>query len=218
MKYELTMNTKTYLGKTFYQIKALKDFGDVKTGDLGGWVASEGNLSQEGGCWVYGDAIVSGDAVVYGNALVFGNAIVSGDAVVYGNALVYGNAMVSGNALVFGNAMVSGSALVSGDAKVSGNAEVYGNAVVSGNAKVSGNAWVKRGEYKCTPVSITRSDGYAFTLQSDMSIVAGCRDFTKEESEEHWGNPKHHMHKESWAIVQSLWAIAEARNVEKETN
>lgn len=33
-----------------YQIKALKDFNDVKAGDLGGYVASEDNLSQEGNC------------------------------------------------------------------------------------------------------------------------------------------------------------------------
>ena len=42
----------------------------VKAGDLGGYVASEKNLSQKGNAWVYGDARVSEDAWVYGDARV----------------------------------------------------------------------------------------------------------------------------------------------------
>ena len=37
-KYELTNETKEFMGKTLHRIKALKDFNDVKTGDLGGWI------------------------------------------------------------------------------------------------------------------------------------------------------------------------------------
>ena len=37
-------------------------FGNVKKGDLGGWIEKEDNLSQEGDCWVFGDAWVYGDA------------------------------------------------------------------------------------------------------------------------------------------------------------
>jgi len=218
MKYELTTNTKTYLGGTLYQIKALKGFGDVKAGDLGGWVESEKSLSQEGDCWIFSDAIVYNNARVCGNAVIYGNAEVYGNAWAYDNAKVYGSARVCSNAVIYGNAEVYGNAWVSGNAEVYGragvSAMVYGNAKVCGYAEVSGDALVKRGLYSKAPISITRSDGYTFTLQSDMSIVAGCKDFTKEESEEYWGNPEHHTHKESWAIVQSLWAIAEARNVE----
>jgi hypothetical protein len=94
---------------------------------------------------------------------------------------------------------------------VSWNAVVYGNAVVSGNARVFGPVYLKRGKYPKTPTSISRSDGYTFTIQSDTSIVAGCRDFTLEEAELHWGNPEHHMHKESYAILKALIATHEAR-------
>jgi len=53
MKYELT-NQKVYIdNKTLYRIRALKDFENVKNGDLGGYIRSENNLSQEGNCWVY---------------------------------------------------------------------------------------------------------------------------------------------------------------------
>ena len=52
MKYKLTNQTIQHKGQTLYRIQALMDFRDVKTGDLGGWVESEYNLSQKGLCWV----------------------------------------------------------------------------------------------------------------------------------------------------------------------
>ena len=42
---------------TVYRIKALKDFNDVKKGDLGGFIQNEMNLSQDGNCWVYNDRL-----------------------------------------------------------------------------------------------------------------------------------------------------------------
>ena len=94
-KYELTSTTKDFFGTTLYQIRALKDFGIVKAGDLGGWIEKEENLSQEGECWVAGNAGVFGNAWVFGNARVFGDAKVCGDARVYGKAQVSGNAEIS---------------------------------------------------------------------------------------------------------------------------
>lgn len=85
-KYELTEDTIQFCGKTLHRIKALRDFCDVKSGDLGGYIENENNLSQEDNAWVSGDAQVSGDARVYGNAWVSGNAQVSGNARVSGNA------------------------------------------------------------------------------------------------------------------------------------
>ena len=41
-------------GRKLYRIKALKDFNNVKEGELGGYIESEQNLSQEGNAWVYG--------------------------------------------------------------------------------------------------------------------------------------------------------------------
>ena len=68
MKYKLTDETIEFNGKTLFRIQALKDFGDVKAGDLGGYIESEKNLSQEGNCWVADNARVSGNARVYGDA------------------------------------------------------------------------------------------------------------------------------------------------------
>lgn len=79
-KYELTSETKIFFGHILYRIKALSSFGCVSAGDLGGFLESEKNLSQNGDAWVYGDAMVFGDARVSGNAWVYGNARVFGDA------------------------------------------------------------------------------------------------------------------------------------------
>ena len=55
---------------SFYRIQATKDFKGVKKGDLGGYIESEKNLSQEEGAWVFGNAKVYGDAWVFENAKV----------------------------------------------------------------------------------------------------------------------------------------------------
>lgn len=62
-KYRLTAETMRFDGVMLHRIKALKDFGNVEAGELGGWVESEKNLSQEGNCWI---AI---NAKAYANAL-----------------------------------------------------------------------------------------------------------------------------------------------------
>lgn len=114
-KYKLTNETIVHFGFTLYRIEALMDFSDVKTGDKGGFVQSENNLSHKGDCWVYG------------NAKVYGNAEVCGYAEVYGNAEVCGNSEVCNYASVYGNAEVRGDAKVYGKAEVRGDAKVYKN-------------------------------------------------------------------------------------------
>ena len=105
-KYELTEETVTVYGKTLYRIRAVRDFGSVKTGEFGGYIEKEENLSHFGNAWSSGDAWVYGNARVFGNAWVYGEVQVAGNAWVYGNAKVYGDARVSGNARVYGNAEV----------------------------------------------------------------------------------------------------------------
>ena len=155
-KYELTNNTKKTLktfGHTLHQIKALKDFGDVKKGDLGGWIESQGNLSQTGLAWVYDNASVYdhaqvfGDAQVRDNARVFDHAQVLGQAKVYDYACVYGYAWVNyahiiDYARVRGNARVYGDAYVRDDAEVYGNAQVFDNAQIYGKTQVCDNAHI----------------------------------------------------------------------------
>ena len=116
------------------RIIALRDFSNVKKGDVGGLIEKESNLSQEGDCWVYYGAMVFEDAVVSDNARVYGNAWV------YGEARVYENAWVTDNAKIYGNAKVYGMARISEFAQVYENAEVYEYANIFGEAKIYKNA------------------------------------------------------------------------------
>lgn len=69
-KFELTTEFITnFLGIKLFRIKALVKFGDVKKGELGGFVEKEENLEHYGNAWVYGDAKVSGNAIVSGNQM-----------------------------------------------------------------------------------------------------------------------------------------------------
>ena len=159
-KFELTEESIHYLKIKVYRIKALKNFGDVTIGDLGGFVEKESNLSQEGNCWIYN------------NAEVYGNARISDNAKVYDFARVYGNAKISDCAEVYNFARIYDDAVVCGNAKVDGNADVYDRAIIYGNAKVSDCAEV----YGAADVS-----DYA-EVNKEMKIFNGC--FTKNTIEE----------------------------------
>lgn len=59
-KYEMLYEDKIEIGsRILYRIRALKDFGNVKAGDIGGYIEREENLSQKSICWVYGNAKIS---------------------------------------------------------------------------------------------------------------------------------------------------------------
>ena len=120
-KYEFTGETKKQYDYTLHRIRRLSD------GKLGGWIESEENLSQEGGCWVDGEAKVYNEAKVYGNAQVYDNATITERSEVYEDAKVYGDAWIS-RAKIFGNAKVYGDAQVYNWSKVYGDAKVYGRA------------------------------------------------------------------------------------------
>jgi hypothetical protein len=87
-KYEMTSNIKEFLGHKLFQIRALKDFGDVKAGDFGGYIEKEENLSQYGNAWVYDNVKVYNNAKVFCDAQVLGNARVFGDVQILDNALI----------------------------------------------------------------------------------------------------------------------------------
>ena len=96
---------RTWGNFKLYRIQALAPFetklGKVEKGDLGGYIESEKNLSQDGTAWVSGSAWVTGNALVYENAHVSANAWVADRAKVYGNAQVHGNELITGNSQIF---------------------------------------------------------------------------------------------------------------------
>lgn len=67
-KYELTDETIICDGRTLHRIKAVRDFGNVKARELGGWIEKESNLSHSGNCWVYDEGEVYDNAEVCDDA------------------------------------------------------------------------------------------------------------------------------------------------------
>lgn len=166
-KFELTTNKRDVFGVTVFQIRALKDFGCVEKGELGGYVQKEGNLSQKGLSWIYDDAVAAGNAKVYGNASVFCNALVCEKAKVYGNALVsdgvqvYGSAEIFDDARVYKDASVHGNAKVYGGAHVLDRADIKGNASVCGFARVRGYSVVQGNAYICGATNATGEEEFS---------------------------------------------------------
>lgn len=147
-KYELTDKKIQCGNHTLYRIKAIKDFGSIKKGELGGFIESEYNLSQKDDAWVHGDAMVFGYAQVFEDAEIYDNAQIYENAKIYENAMVCNNVKIRGDAQVYGNAWICDKALISGRAIVYEDSDIYENAVIDGyvqvlgNAKVCGNAGV----------------------------------------------------------------------------
>lgn len=169
-KYEILLDDKIeWDGGYLYRIKALVNIDihvlgisitgkhKVQRGEIGGYVQSENNLSQEGDCWIFDNAKVYDNACIKDNAQIFGNARIYGDAIVYENAKIgccadvcddvqvygkadiYGNAQIYGNSKIYDNAIISDNANVCDNAKVHGHARVYYKAFIGGNSEVYGN-------------------------------------------------------------------------------
>ena len=179
-KYEIVSDMRRYFSsgqcrntaEFIYRIRALRDIPryGVKAGDLGGWIAHEYNLSQEGDCWVSDDAIVCDDSRIFENALAANHTRVYGEARVFGNATLRDEARVCSHARVFGDAkardkcyigdcaQVFGNTIIFGESRIDHGAQVFGHAKVGGTASVSliarvyGNTrLLKRDVYTRTP-------------------------------------------------------------------
>ena len=79
MPHEISHEPLTSTGP-LKRIRALRDFKSagrrVAAGSLGGWVEGEGNLSQEGDCWIFpGCAALGGSRVEGGAALLTGSML-----------------------------------------------------------------------------------------------------------------------------------------------
>ena len=85
MKYELTSDSLIIDSVKLYRIRALQKFGDIKIGDLGGYLEHEFNLSQFCNAWIYKNAKVSGNVRISGNTQVTGSTQISGNIKFAGN-------------------------------------------------------------------------------------------------------------------------------------
>lgn len=113
-----------FCGFVLYRIRALKDFGTIKSGDLGGYIEKENNLSQDGQAWLFGNSRAFGNSRVFNNALVYSDAIIYGRAWVFGDSRIYGNAIIYGDSRIFGNAPIYGDARICGHARIDGEGQL----------------------------------------------------------------------------------------------
>ena len=165
-KYELLLDNTFTIGTiTLYRIRALRDFGTVKKGDLGGFVQSEKNLSHEGTCWLhdfsksYHSGLVEKDAQIHHKAEVRNFAIATDFATMWDYSALEGNSVLGGHAKtknwstvgddsrVTEYAIITQHAITGGRARVGGNVLVGGYVHIRGQAKVDGNGTISGGIY-----------------------------------------------------------------------
>lgn len=182
-KYILTDATMTHKGRTLHRVQAVRDFGYIKTGELGGWIESEENLSHDGLCWIFRNAKVYDNAKVYNNAWIYSNVAI------YDNAEVYGNARVCDDALVYDDARVCGNALVCN------NARVCCNALVLSNAEICRNAFIASPSDYLVVGPIGSRDAFTtfYRTRDGIRVSCGCFDdsieeFEKKVKEVHWNS------------------------------
>lgn len=143
MKYELTDETTLYDGVHLHRIRALRDFGDVKAGDLGGFVDNGHNLSHDGNCWIYDEAKAMDGSLVTGDAKIMDYAVLRDETKVYKEAIVKDNALLNNKSKVGYNAIISGDSHIWGACEFGRDVEVTGNSYLSDEVKLNDNVYIK---------------------------------------------------------------------------
>ena len=181
-KYKLTEETLQHNGYTLYRIQALRDFSNVEKGELGGWIASEKNLSHSGNTWIYyeakayEDASVSQDAILCGQAELFGNATMRGNAFMRHKAKAGDFALITESVHVADSAFVGGNATIFGSSLITGNAFIAGDIVLTQNLKICENAHITS-EGDVISFSGFGSVGRtttAYRTKDSFRIICGC--------------------------------------------
>ena len=88
-KYEILWGEPNYYSPSTYRIKALRSFGEIVTGDIGGFITCENNLSHEGDCWVDDRAIIEGENIhITGNVCIASHVFLSGEGTISGDLVI----------------------------------------------------------------------------------------------------------------------------------
>ena len=95
-------------GRKVQRIYALRSFGNVKAGTIGGFVEHAENLSQEDTCWIADGAMALGWSLVNKDAQLRGRAMLDQHAVITDQAIVEENALLSGTAIACDHAVIGG--------------------------------------------------------------------------------------------------------------
>ena len=128
-------------GKILYRILALKDFSDVKKGDLGGWVEYGNNLSQFDNSWIYDDAEVHGfETKVAGDAQIRDKALITNGSYVGENAKICGETVINSSA-IFGSSVISDTSRVV-NSTIQCDGTICGCSNIN-NSRIKGSPYIK---------------------------------------------------------------------------
>lgn len=139
-KYELTNITMEFAGRTLYRIRALKDFSDVKAGELGGWVSNEYNLSQYGNCWIYDNAKAMdrsrmyGDSAMYDYSKMYNYSAMYDSSEMYGNSAMHNNSEMHDNSKMFNNSKKYDDSIMFGNSVMLDYSSMYGDSAMYGDS------------------------------------------------------------------------------------
>lgn len=162
-------------GRKLYQIRALREIQNermivsIKKGELGGYVESEKNLSQEGNSWICQSARVYENALVKDGSLVGNKVIVRGNAAIEDDAYV--RAMSIGKTIIEDNARIGGISTVGlEDPFVVFN---HKGTRIRGNSAILGNTMIDRTDVKDSvirDVHITACDVEKSIIYADYDL------------------------------------------------
>ena len=144
-KYEILIdkeNTIEFKGRILHRIRALKNFNDVKTGDIGGFVESEWNLSQEGNCWIYDDAKsmdsakCTDESQMYNGSCMYDNSRMLDNSRMYDNAMMYDNSKMFDNSKMYDNSRMYYYSKMCDNSRMCDYSRMYDNTIMYDNSEM----------------------------------------------------------------------------------
>lgn len=182
-KYEFTGETITIEdGIVLRQIRALRSFGGVAAGEVGGYIESEYNLSHEGMCWVHGGSVVYGDARVSGDSTVIGSSVIRGENVNIMDEACIRDSKVEGEAVtILGGVFIDDRSHIQGNncwignsAVITGSVSVYGEATIRDYARVDNGSIINARNFEAIIEDVVKiTDGAAVICDSEPVRVCG---------------------------------------------
>ena len=139
-KYEMTNITMEFEERTLYRIRALKNFRNVKAGDLGGWVSGKHNLSQEGDCWIYDEAKCMDNARMYHNSAMYNNAVMCDFSEMHGCSEMHNYSAMLDNSRMYNCSAMYDNSRMYNDSKMYNNSRMFDNSAMYNNAVMLDNS------------------------------------------------------------------------------
>lgn len=117
----------TYLpdGRKLQRIKAVRSFGTINEGTIGGFIEYDENLSHHGNCWVADNAIAAGESRVRRNALLRDRSRIDDHVIVSDSAIVQDKSLLRDDVLVYGHVVIGDQSFLAGSVTVCGHVHIF---------------------------------------------------------------------------------------------